>query len=176
MKKFILFLVTACALFAAPQAYFSPQDNLADRLIELIQKEEKSIHVAIFILSNRKIAKELLAANNRGVRVELICDPGTYKEKSAVKDLKEKGVKVFLFDPEKGPTYKKHKPIMHNKFALFAKNQNGKPLLWTGSFNFSYQATVRNKENALVIDDLATIELFQKEYQEIKTHYCTAVK
>ena len=171
-----MLLVAASTLFGSSQAYFSPQDNLADRLIELIQKEEKSIHVAIYMFSNRKIAKELLAARNRGVQVELICDPGTYKDQSATKSLKEEGVKVFLFDPEKGAAYKKHKPIMHNKFAIFAKNQNGKPLLWTGSFNFSYQATTRNKENAIILDDITTIGLYQKEFQEMKNRCCYAAK
>ncbi|MDX8431510.1 MAG: phospholipase D-like domain-containing protein [Candidatus Algichlamydia australiensis] len=176
MKRILPLILSFGVLFGTPQVFFSPQDNLADRLIELIQKEEKSIRIAIYFITNRQIAKELIEAKKRGVHVEMICDPGTYKEKSAAQYLKENGVLVSLFDPEKGAKYKKGKPIMHNKFAIFERNSDQKPLLWTGSFNFTYAATNKNKENALVIDDLDTIHFFEKEFDEIKTKYTAAPK
>jgi len=57
---------------------------------------------------------------------------------------------------------------MHNKFVIFSCNVGNKTLLWTGSFNFTKSAQLRNQENVVVLDDPCIIEKYEKQFEVIK--------
>lgn len=67
---------------------------------------------------------------------------------------------------------KNSKPIMHNKFILFAKTANSdgkwpKPEgVWTGSFNFTVNATY-NLENAIYTNDHEAVKTYYEYLNEI---------
>lgn len=71
---------------------------------------------------------------------------------------------------EKVPAF----PRMHNKFLIFCKVSDGgdkngdfKPYeVWTGSFNFTKNATC-SFENAIALTDLKVVDAFFKEYGQI---------
>ncbi len=52
---------------------------------------------------------------------------------------------------------------MHDKFAIF-----GGKLLWTGSFNFTYDADTSNQENVLLLDDAPAIKAFEEQFTALK--------
>src|SRR5579872_4435775 len=56
---------------------FSPDDDLQHELIALINKALQSIRIAIYTFTDKEVAKALLEARKRGVRVEVIAD-GAY--------------------------------------------------------------------------------------------------
>jgi phosphatidylserine/phosphatidylglycerophosphate/cardiolipin synthase-like enzyme len=58
---------------------------------------------------------------------------------------------------------------MHNKFIVFESNLFGRSILWTGSFNFTHSARLRNQENILVLDEPAIVERYRKQFAVIKT-------
>ena len=77
------------------------------------------------------------------------------------------------FNKYKKPAF----PRMHNKFLVFANvevvSDCGYPVniiepyaVWTGSFNFSYNAT-NSLENALYITDKAIVDAYFREYTQI---------
>ncbi len=61
------------------------------------------------------------------------------------------------------------RPVLHHKFCIFGKNRDDAPLVWTGSFNFTFCATARNQENVLVIRDSIIINAFKNQFNIIKT-------
>jgi mitochondrial cardiolipin hydrolase len=162
-----LFLSTQCFSATEPkicEAYFSPEDHLADHLVALINKEEKSIYVAAYAFSHRQIAQALCDAKERGVSVEVIVDCFTLSFPFCIKKLAKAGIPVWVWEPAKsgGSRYNKA-PIMHDKFCLL-----GDKLVWTGSFNFTYSADRTNQENALLLSDEALALKFKNQFQKLK--------
>src|SRR5436853_390810 len=131
MKKFFLLIIICLAPLLnadAPQIYFSPSDHVADHLITLIEKETKSLQIAVYCFTHRGIADALIDAKVRGVEVEILTDPYTIKAKGPLDKIVDAGIPVYIWV---SPGKSMRKPIMHHKFCVF-----GCGLVWTGSFNF----------------------------------------
>lgn len=148
--------------------YFSPQDHLADHLISYIEKESKSIHVAVYCLTHRGISEALVKAKKRGVEVEVIVDPFSVKARSPVVRLAGSGIPVYVWDPGFDPAKRKKAPIMHDKFCIF-----GGKSVWTGSFNFTYEADTVNRENALYLEEPEHAKKFLDQFRSMKNKGCT---
>lgn len=76
------------------------------------------------------------------------------------------GVRCVGFDRRKP-----FAPVMHHKFALFAKRFRGRQweqpaIAWTGSYNWTRTAN-RSLENAVVIRDPKAVKGFYLEYQQL---------
>ena len=158
--------ILRCLLFllciSATHVYFSPQDKIADKLITLIENEKESIDIAIYCFTHRGIAAALIAAKERGVKVEVVLDPYSLKAKTAVSNMEAAGIPLYIWDPKRSAP--KKSAIMHDKFCIF-----GGKTVWTGSFNFTYKASASNAENVLVTDDTAVAANFKKQFQNLKT-------
>jgi phosphatidylserine/phosphatidylglycerophosphate/cardiolipin synthase-like enzyme len=144
------------------QVYFSPDDHVADHLIDLIHKEEKSIEIAAYAFSHSRIATALIDAKKRGVLVEVVVDPFSLKFSSLLNRMVKVGIPVWVWKHEQNQ--EKYPPIMHDKFCLF-----GGKSIWTGSFNFTYHADTMNRENAIYIQDKALAKKFHKQFEKIKS-------
>ena len=148
------------------QVFFTPDDNIRDELVRYIKQETEKIQIAIFMITDPKIALALSDAVNRNVAVELITDVGCLKERSnKINDLCKHGCFVRIYNPsydKKGRT-----GLMHHKFALFTNNL-GKSVLWTGSYNFTKAASNTNQENALILDDQKIFDIFSKQFGRLR--------
>ena len=150
----------------AVQVYFSPKDQIAQKLIALIEKEQKSIHVAIYCLTHRGIAEALIQAKKRGVEVEMIVDPFSVKTRFPLGRIARSGIPVFVWDP--GVTGQRKKaPLMHDKFCIF-----GAKGVWSGSFNFTYDADQANRENALFFVDDEAAKRYLEQFRSMKYKGC----
>lgn len=160
---------------------FAPDDNILEVLTHLMEHEKTSIRMAAFLLTDYEIIKQLMAARDRGVDVEIVFDTkavANYHAKK-VRLLKNKGVKIFVY---KQLTHNSHgekaedniSNIMHNKFIVFGNNIFGKSLLWTGSFNFTYSAHKWNQENVVIFDDADMIVKFINRFDYLKKERCYA--
>jgi phosphatidylserine/phosphatidylglycerophosphate/cardiolipin synthase-like enzyme len=153
------------------ESYFSPEDHVAERLITLISEETVSIKAAVYCLTHRGIIKALSNAKRRGVDVELIIDPFTIKARAPLRRMVQTGMKVLVWDPQwkqstdKG---KQREPLMHHKFCIF----HSLGAVWTGSFNFTSEASNANQENAILLRDKKQMQLFESQFQEIKERGC----
>lgn len=161
----------------AHQLYFSPQDKVDARLISLIESEKEEIRAAVYCLTHRGIIKALSDARKRGVNVELIVDPFTIKAKAPLKRMAQAGIAIYIWDPKplpqltslKGNDKKKlRKPLMHNKFCVF-----GKKSVWTGSFNFTSEASNANQENVIVLRDEEAARRYMEEFERVKEDGCS---
>lgn len=146
------------------KALFSPDDNVKKVLLGLISAEQEKIILAIFSLTDYDVCKALIQALERGVTVEVIADRNCSKTIwSKIKKLYEAGISIHIC-----PADASSKLIMHDKFAVFYTNLNNKPILWTGSFNFTYSAAQWNQENVIVLQEEDLIQSFIKQFTIIK--------
>ena len=157
------FCVFVCSAESTlPQVYFSPTDRVDEKLIALIDKETKSIHAAVYCLSHRGIAKALIAAQDRGVAIEIIVDPFSMKAGNSVANLNKAKIPLYVWEIKVDPK-RRRAPLMHDKFCVF-----GSGLVWTGSFNFTHLASMSNRENAVVLNDPAVVKQFEDQFQKLK--------
>jgi phosphatidylserine/phosphatidylglycerophosphate/cardiolipin synthase-like enzyme len=138
--------------------YFSDGGRVGDRIVAAIHHTQKTLHVAIYDLTEPNIAAALVDAHRRGVEVRVVADEGQSRQPhSQVTYLRTQGIDVRL-----SHGYRDNRSIMHNKFAVF----DGK-LAETGSFNWTTSADEYNYENALFVADPAVVARYDREFQRI---------
>lgn len=149
------------------QALFSPDDHLQDVLIDLINKEKTLIHIAVFSFTNGEIANALINAYRRGVDVCVLIDNSGVQDRfNKIGRLRDAGVPVWIY--KQAHTKRILTDKMHNKFVVFGNNLLHKPLVWTGSFNFTKSAVEVNQENVVVLDDRDIIERYNKQFTQLQ--------
>ena len=143
-------LSSATAEDIKDQVLFGPDDNLRKKLLELIAQEQKKISVAVFMLTDKKIAEALVQAKRRGTTIEVVTDPNCIRsEYNKIKWLLSEGIPVFVYDPRKKKKGSLHN-IMHNKFVIFEQHKKT-GTVWTGSLNFTKSASQNNQETAVIL-------------------------
>ena len=76
---------------------FAPDDPVEARLIELIGQARHSVHVQMYAFTRKPLAEELVAAQGRGVKVQVLADAGqNQRGKNALPILLAAGVPVAL--------------------------------------------------------------------------------
>ena len=77
--------------------------------------------------------------------------------------LEDGQVPVHIYNPPR--RYEKEfLPIMHDKFAVFDDE-----LVWSGSYNWTVSANVRNQENALLIEgEPEVVSRFAQQFEILK--------
>jgi phosphatidylserine/phosphatidylglycerophosphate/cardiolipin synthase-like enzyme len=125
------------------EVLFSPWDDAEGALIREIAAARQSVRVQAFLLTSRSIARALTAARARGVPVELLADGEMVAkgENSQVPTLHEAGVDVRL---------ETRYAAAHNKILLIDA-EGDRPVVITGSYNFTWSAQARNAENLLIL-------------------------
>ncbi len=153
------------------EVFFSPDDDVHTILISLIDQEQESISIAIYSFTDRDIAKALERAEQRGVSITIVTDfASTHDRYSKIGQLLKSTISISVYNPKA----KKHNGarraagLMHNKFAVFGKNNGGKSLVWTGSFNFTRAGHLYNQENVIILDDQQIVDKYTQRFETIK--------
>lgn len=119
--------------------YFSPQTDCRQLIISHIKLARKSISVQAYSFNSDSIAKALVEAHKRGVKVTVILDAEKAERPSKTEGdyLAKRSVDVFI-DP-------KHEKA-HSKIIII----DGETVI-TGSFNFADESTEQVADNLLVL-------------------------
>lgn len=125
------------------EMWFLPDDPMAiARLKGLIRGAKKCIRIAMFTWTRRDLAKEVIAAKNRGVKVEVALDRtqamGASKEIAQI--LLKGGVKLKLGQAS---------PLLHHKFMEIDHS-----ILVNGSANWTMAAFRDNDDCFIVLEPL----------------------
>lgn len=140
-------LASAAELPAAGtvEALFTPWDDAEGVLLREIGLARRTIHAQAFLLTSRNITRALIAAHERGVRIEALADREQVikNENSQVPQLHAAGIAVRL---------ETRYASAHNKILLIDA-EGDHPVVMTGSYNFSFSAQARNAENLLILRD-----------------------
>lgn len=127
------------------EVLFTPWDDAEGALLREIGDARQSIRVQAFLLTSRNIARALIAAHERGIRVNVLADREMVAkgENSRIPDLHASGIDVRL---------ETRYASAHNKILLIDVEGN-QPVVITGSYNFTFSAQARNAENLLILRD-----------------------
>jgi phosphatidylserine/phosphatidylglycerophosphate/cardiolipin synthase-like enzyme len=139
------------------EAYFSPHGGCTEAVIWELDKAKTTILVQAYSFTSAPIAKALLNAHKRGVKIEVILDKSQKTQKySSATFLYNQGIPVKI-DAQRA--------IAHNKVMVI----DGATVI-TGSFNFTKAAEENNAENLLIIHDKKLAERYIKNWQEHAGH------
>lgn len=122
------------------EVYFSPEGGATDAVVRALDNAKRSVLVQAYSFTSAPIAKALVNAHRRGVKVLVILDKSNRTQRySSAEFLLRMGVPTWI-DSEHA--------IAHNKVMVIDDEE-----VITGSFNFTKAAETRNAENLLVIHD-----------------------
>lgn len=124
------------------QAAFAPWDDIESLLVESIAGARQRVLVHAYLLTNRRIARELIAVHRRGIEVQVLVDAEQVRKvpSSAAATLAAAGIPVWLETKYQNA---------HNKVIVIDPGAAQATVI-TGSFNFTWTAQNRNAENVLV--------------------------
>jgi phosphatidylserine/phosphatidylglycerophosphate/cardiolipin synthase-like enzyme len=136
------------------ELYFSPDENVEQRLVELITDSSQRIQFMAYVLTSDPIANELLAAHQRGVEVQGVVE-ATQADSlgSDYLRLLKAGLSVRRDSNPKS---------MHHKVILIDDS-----IVITGSYNFSKSAKERNDENLVILHDPDLVLNYLQEFERI---------
>lgn len=147
-------------------ALFAPDQKIGKKLKSLIDHEHETICVAAYMITDKRIAQALIAAHKRGVRVEVVVDPGCVQDRSnKIGMLYEAGITVYVYVAKSKGLIRS---LMHDKFVLFGNNIYHRSIVWTGSANFTCKADEVNQENIVVLDDHLVYKRFVEQFGLLK--------
>lgn len=140
------------------EVYFSPRGGATEAIVTEIGRARQEILVQAYSFTSKPIAKALLEARKRGVKIEAVLDKSNATAKyTAATFLANAGIPV-LIDAEHA--------IAHNKIMIIDRS-----VLITGSFNFTTAAENKNAENLLVIKgNQKLIDQYIRNYEDHRGH------
>ncbi len=139
------------------EVYFSPRGGCTEAIVRELGNAQSSVLVQAYSFTSAPIAKALVAAHQRGVRVEVILDSSQKSDKYSAADfLANMGIPTRLDGQH---------AIAHNKVMIIDNR-----VVITGSFNFTRSAETSNAENLLVIRDAVLAERYTANWLEHAAH------
>jgi len=124
------------------EVYFAPDGGCTQAIVKELHNAQQTVRVQAYSFTSTPIAKALVAAKQRDVRVEAILDKSNDTEKySAATFLLHADIPTFL---------DARHAIAHNKVIVIDDHT-----VITGSFNFTKAAEEHNAENLLILHDSA---------------------
>jgi phosphatidylserine/phosphatidylglycerophosphate/cardiolipin synthase-like enzyme len=139
------------------EVYFSPRGGCTEAIIKELNRAKGTVLVQAYSFTSTPIAKAILSAHKRKVRVEVILDKSqrTQKYSSA----------TFLFNSGIPVKIDSEHAIAHNKVMII----DGETVI-TGSFNFTKAAEEKNAENLLIIRDKKLADIYIRNWNEHAQH------
>ena len=139
------------------EVYFSPEGGCTDAVVREIRAARSTILVQAYPFTSTPIAKALVEARQRGVRINVILDKSQRTEKYSEADfLVHMGIPTQIDEQH---------AIAHNKIIVIDRQ-----VVITGSFNFTTAAEQHNAENLLVIRDPALAERYIANWEAHSAH------
>jgi Phosphatidylserine/phosphatidylglycerophosphate/cardiolipin synthases and related enzymes len=167
--SFLLIVCVACtspshSVSAGPastptiEVFFSPKGGATDAVVHELGNAKKEILVQAYSFTSAPIAKALVDAHKRGVKVTVVLDRSQRSERyTSATFVANSGIPTHIDA--------KH-AIAHNKIMIIDQ-----ATIITGSFNFTKAAEEKNAENLLVIKgDTGLVEKYLANFEEHLGH------
>ncbi len=137
------------------ETYFSPDDGVASRIIELIRSAEQSIYFMAYSFTSDDLARALVERTRAGLVVAGVLEESQVRSNfgGEYENLRRSGLDVRL-DGAAGN--------MHHKVLII----DGR-IVVTGSYNFSQSAETKNDENVLIIHSPTIADQYLAEFEKL---------
>jgi phosphatidylserine/phosphatidylglycerophosphate/cardiolipin synthase-like enzyme len=132
--------------------YFSPPDEVMDKLVDLVSSAQRSIRFIAFTYTHPDLAEAMIERHNAGVDVA-----GIFETRGATQ-----GAMVPLWCGGVPVKVDDNQYTMHHKVLIIDES-----IIVTGSFNFTKAADETNDDNVLIIHSPALAQLYLQEYERI---------
>ena len=146
-----------CLADPAPVIHYAPAENLERVDVALIDRAEREIDLAAYVLTDWPIMQALTRAADRGVKIRIYLDGTQFAEREpsqVFNDLAETpGVEIRTKQTLSAPMHLKSYQI------------DGK-LLRTGAANFSASGLKRQDNDLIVIETAAAAAAFKHAFEE----------
>jgi phosphatidylserine/phosphatidylglycerophosphate/cardiolipin synthase-like enzyme len=136
------------------EVYFTPEDHPFPRILELMKEAKKSIRFMAFTFTDHEIAAEMIAAAQRGVKVE-----GIIEKVGSNSAASEMG---FLYCAGQDIRLDGNPKFLHHKVILIDDQ-----IVITGSANFSINAAESNDENIVIVHDSSLASAYKLEFNRM---------
>ena len=139
--------------------YFSPQGGCTQAIIKELDAAKKEVLVQAYSFSSTPIAKALVNAHQRGVKVKVILDKSENQKRgkySSAAFLAQSGIPTVVDAAH---------AIAHNKVMVI----DGQIVI-TGSFDLTPGSEEKNAENLLVIRDRELLGRYNQNFWEHEVH------
>lgn len=168
LKVLIFVFFTQTAVAKDIEHFLMPEDrNLAqDSILKSIKNSKKSIDVAMFMFTNKKIANAIIVKSSKNnSKIRVVVDKSYNDEinprASKIKTL-EKAKNIQLFLAQGLPKKNKKKGIMHAKLIIIDDET-----VFLGSTNLTNSAFSSNYEILIKINDRTTAKLYKLYFDQI---------
>jgi len=142
---------------ARVKVFFSPSGGCTDAVVAEIDRARSEVLVQAYVFTSAPIAKALLQAHRRGVRVEAILDRSQQARRySSAAFLVNAGIPTYIDGQH---------AIAHNKVMII----DGECVI-SGSFNFTKAAEESNAENLVVIRSAELARVYLANWREHRAH------
>ena len=137
---------------------FAHEPTNLSRMLDVMKTAKKTLDICVFTVTCDDIADPIIELHNKGIRVRVITDDE--QRKSVGSDI-EKFVSAGI--PVKDDNSRFH---MHHKFCIVDNK-----VLLNGSFNWTRQAVLQNRENVMVTKSAAMVNAFASEFNKMWDMY-----
>lgn len=142
---------------ASPPQIAPHFSKITETVVAEIAAAKKQIHVQAYNFTSAPIARALIDASRRGVKVIVILDASNRAQKYSAADfLAHEGAETYIDSQH---------AIAHSKVMIIDD-----AVILTGSFNFTKAAEENNAENLIVIRNGAVASSYEKNWQEHFAH------
>ena len=139
-------------------AYFSPHGGCTEAIVKELDNAKTEILVQAYSFTSKPIAKALVDARKRGIKIEVILDKSQRSHKYSSADfVAHAGIPTYIDSAH---------AIAHNKIMIIDRST-----LITGSFNFTKAAEEKNAENLLIMKgNKPLVDRYIHNFNEHKGH------
>jgi phosphatidylserine/phosphatidylglycerophosphate/cardiolipin synthase-like enzyme len=134
--------------------YFSPVDNVMDKLVAYVNAAQKSVRFIAFTYTDHRLSDAMISRAKDGVKVE-----GVIENRGA-----SNGALVPLICASLPVKVDGNKYTMHHKVIIIDDST-----VITGSFNFTNAADTVNDDNILVIHSPEIAALYNQEFERVNS-------
>ena len=139
------------------QVYFSPQGGCTEAIVSVINGAKTEVLVQAYSLTSAPIARALVHAHKRKIKVAVILDKSQRKNHYRSTTLMANaGIPIFIDDEHS---------IAHNKVMIIDKET-----VITGSFHFNRAAEETHDENLLIIRNRDLAKIYMENLEKHKSH------
>ncbi|MCX6707609.1 MAG: phospholipase D-like domain-containing protein [Candidatus Woesearchaeota archaeon] len=131
--------------------YFCPEDWCANRVVDAINKANKSVYFMTFSFTHDKIGDALIEKHKQGIEVKGIFEKSQISQYSELERLKNAGINA---------TTDTNPYMLHHKVFIIDDS-----IVVTGSFNPSKNGDLDNDENILIIHNPKIAHAYTAEFR-----------
>lgn len=158
MKKLILSLLLTFSLQASEfSTFFSPEDNLMNIILNVLNKAENSIDISIYSFDSKQVRSLLEEKLEQGVKLRLVIRPSTVKRAlEFVESLKDRGAEVRYLTKTN-----------HHKFIIVDQKWL---LNSSGNFSDSKRAASYDENLVVCLECYDYLAPFREEFEFLYRH------